>query len=187
MTRIQTWLSGFSPTGIAVGLSLLLIALHTVMLSGSFIKQRTARSLNEQVATLRDNMEQMVQIEEENQAELLGQLEAAQTEVSSLESQIPRPESSFAVYPEGFRLARQQSLDMLRVQRGSSEHQPTVLGQVNTEVFAIDVAGPSAACVKYLSALEGNGGITVALDQINIDPLAETCSLELRSVNVETP
>lgn len=187
MTRLQGWLSGLSPAGIAVTLSLVLVAVHAVMLSGSYVKQRTASSLSQQVGALRDNMERMVEIEEANQAELLGQLETAQLEVTTLESQVPRPESSFAVYPEGFRLARQQGLDMLRVQRGSSEHQPTVLGQVNTEVFTIEVAGPSAACVEYLSALETNGGATVALDQIRVDPLAESCSLQLRSVSLETP
>jgi hypothetical protein len=185
MNRLQNWLSGFSPAGIAVALSLLLVAVHVIMLAGSFVKQRTAHSINGQVQSLRNNMEQMVAIEETNQAELIAQLEAAQAEVSSLDAQVPRPETPFAVYPEGYRLARQQGLDMLRVQRGSSEHQPTVLGQVNTDVFTIDVAGSSAACVKYLSALEGSGGKTVALDQIRIDPQAEACSLELRSVSVE--
>lgn len=187
MTRLQGWLAGFSPAGIAIGLSLLLVAVHAIMLSGSYVKQRTASSLDEQVKALRDNMERMVEIEEANQAELLGQLEAAQAEVTSLEAQIPRPETSFAVYPEGFRLARQQGLDMLSVKRGSGEHQPTVLGQVNTDIFSIEVAGPFASCVKYLSALEASGGSTVALDQIRIDPQAEACSLQLRSVNLETP
>jgi len=186
MTRFRNWLSTFSPAGIAVALSLLLVALHAAMLSGSFVKDRTAVSLDEQVQTLRDNTEQMIEIEEANQAELLGQLEVAQAEVARLEDQTPRPAASFAVYPEGFRLARQQSLEMLRVQRGSSEHEPTVLGQVNTEVFRIEVAGSADSCVKYLSALESSGGGAVALDPIHIEPEAGTCSLELRSVSLET-
>jgi hypothetical protein len=186
MSRFQSWLSGFSSTGIAVVLSLIVIAVHGVLLAGSLIRFRTAESLAGQVNELRTNMEQAIDIREAAQAELQGELERAQAEVQRLEGQVPRPQTGFAVYPEAFRLALQQGLDMLRVQRAATETESTVLGQVRTEEYTIDVAGAASSCVDYFETIESSGGVTVALDDIAVDPVVETCSLGLHTVVLES-
>lgn len=182
IARFRSWLGTFSPRGIALLLSLILLALHGVLLATAVQRNLTATSLRSQIEILRTNLDQLNEVEQETLTDLRAQLNAAQQEADRLEAELPAVTEPYPFYVRAHSLSQQNGMQLISVVRTPPSNEALESGTVNAQFHEITAEGASEACLQMIEALEADGGFRLATTDIQIQPESETCSFQVIAV-----
>lgn len=179
IARIRTWLGSFSPRGIALLLSVVLLGLHGVLLATAFQRNLTSATLEAQVENLRTNIDQLNEVERETLSDLESQLAVAEQEVERLEAQIPTETEPFPLYERAYSLAQSNEIQLLSVVRRESNDEAPQDGAVAVQIHDITSEAEPEACLDLIEAMEADGGARLATAGIEIDSESETCNFQV--------
>ncbi|MDX1600155.1 MAG: hypothetical protein R3191_01435 [Anaerolineales bacterium] len=182
IARLRSWLGSFSPRGIALLLSVLLLALHGVLLATAIQRNLTASSLRTQIQDLRSNLDQLNEVEQETLADLQADLSAARDDVNQLETELPAETEAYPIYVRAYSLSQRNQIQLISVVRRPPQNEAMETGTVNSQIHEITAEGRSQACLKMIEDLEADGGSQLATIDIQIQPEAETCSFQVIAV-----
>ena len=182
IARLRSWLGSFSPRGIALLLSVLLLALHGVLLATAIQRNLTASSLRTQIQDLRSNLDQLNEVEQETLADLQADLSAARDDVNQLEAELPAETEPYPIYVRAYSLSQRNQIQLISVVRRPPQNEAMETGTVNSQIHEITAEGRSQACLKMIEDLEADGGSQLATIDIQIQPEAETCSFQVIAV-----
>lgn len=180
--RLRSWLGSFSARDMALLISLLLLALHAVLLGTAYQRNRAAASLQLQIEDLQANLDQLNEVEQETLAELQSQLAQAEAEIERLEEQLPSESGPYPIYERVYALAQDHDVQLASIARQEPERAPTESGSVAVQIHTVEASGPAQACLDLVGALEADAGPALASGEIVLDPPSESCSFELLTV-----
>lgn len=168
-----------NPKGAAILVSSV-FALTSLALSGLSIRNdRAGAELAAQVADLEVSLEQLRVADAEGLQTLEQELEAAETQLSSLQAAFPKTDIAFDIYRRSFSLSRLNSADLLSVRRIEESSQETSEGILQLNTYRLEIAAEFSNCRSLLTMIEKEGLRTIALDNIFIDPAVKVCVFDV--------
>ncbi len=165
-TRVASWAA--AAAAVANGL----------LLSGAYIRQRAQGSLEVQVATLRDNLATLTQLQASRRSQLETDLAAAKARVQAAQDAMPPVETAFDVFRLAYSLSSDSGIVVLSVRRESSEIKETSIGPVEITTHRVTASGALDGCLAYLGSLEALGR-GLGLAGVSIQPDQEGCSSDV--------
>jgi len=182
-SRLAT-LGTISPRRMALLLSAGLVSLLLILVIGASLRNQTVVRVQDQIAEARTNLSNLAVIESEELTALEVRLAEVQAQISGLEADVPSAGSAFQVYRRSFDLAVGLQAELVSIALTGSQLEPTVAGQVEADIYRLELLADQATCLSLIGRLEDEAGPTLAIDDLAIDTATNGCSFTLAVVRL---
>jgi hypothetical protein len=178
-------LSQVTPSHLALGAGVLLVALHLSLLLVGLRLEGRAQGLQEARGEIMQNLSQLREAEEQGLQALEGELASAHNHLEELKASFPEIGAGFNIYRRGFELAGENDVQVEGIQRLGSSVQSTVVGSLQLTGYMVRSQAPLHSCLSFVSALEAEGLGTLAVKSFQILPETERCDFNLDIASVQ--
>jgi hypothetical protein len=177
-------LGTLSPWRMALLLCAALVSLHLILLIGASLRSQTAERVQLQIQDARSNLSNLEVIELQEIDSLQAELSGMQTKLAELEQGAPAPGSSYAVYRRSFDHAVGLQAELVSISLTGTELQATVAGQVEADIYRLQLVADRATCLTLIGRLETEAGPTLAVDDLAVDAVNDSCAFTLAVVRL---
>lgn len=159
------------PGRAAVGLSVLLAIANAVLIASALSRRSSAAELAIEVENLEASLSQLRQVEQEGLQELGAEALSVEADLDELKAAFPTLGDAFDMYRRAFALAHESAVEITSIETGSSTIEQTPVGYLSKTAYTVKALGGFADCIELMARLETAGLQTLALDQLQLDPL----------------
>lgn len=184
MNRLRRITRAFTPSRIALGLSLFLAIYHLILFGTSVRRLEITKDTQRQLERIKGNLENLEEMEQQAIQDLRDELAFKQRELESLQTSFPRIGAPFQFYPRGQELALSHDVLLTAVRRQETESAPTVVGDVQTLEYLVESSAMVENCLVFLGALEDAGLGSISVHNISLDPGGARCGFTVRTIGL---
>jgi hypothetical protein len=179
MTFAQKRSRRISATSVAIFLNVAVLAVLSALMAAGVERTLTSRSISSRLVNLSDNLAQLVQIREQNMAQMTSDLDQAQSELASAQEGIPTLGAPYELFRRGFAMGSESDVVVESIQLSDTQALSTPMGDMQQTTYRIALSGSIPNCVAYLRQLESEGKPFLATEQVLMQENDLTCSFDV--------
>ena len=141
--------------------------------------RQTAQDLKVQIENIHENLEQLKQVDEGRLASMREETAQAEAELSMLEASFPELGAPIALYNLSFNLASKNKVNIQSISRNEGIVESTVVGQVETVQYSLELQGEIDACIAFIKQLERAGMDTISVENIQMNSELQNCRMDV--------
>jgi hypothetical protein len=168
------------PSVVGLAIATALAGMNVYILGRTYQIGQASRNLATQTMPLKANLAELQRAKEEGFASLRTEITQAQEQLDALRRSFPQVGAPFDLYRRGRALAQSNGLEIMSIERGATEVDDTTMGQLSKTTYTLKANGSFQHCLTFMSELEDEGLKTVAIDNIQIDPVGQVCAFTVK-------
>jgi cyanate lyase len=153
--------------------------LHLVGVGLAFGWQQTAQSIRSQAADMRSNIAGARQAQATRSESLSVAIELAEDRLAELQATIDLQTGGYDLYPRVYAITQVRGGNLQAVFHEGEQLLETADGELRIVTYRVEVSAEPSICLDILSQIEAEGGSSLAVDDIRIEPDSLVCHFRI--------